>query len=242
MELVKYEEACRAVSDAMTLDEAKSIADKAEALRAYARQAKNRTLEIHATEIRLRAERRTGQLMTELRQAKRLKMGRARRTRRDQVLITDLGITRVLAAGLMKLGRIDQPSFDKLLSSWKVSVETLPIGRAVPLPLQQVRRNGQTRYSQKIRNSRVVDGSDPWDDLRTLDGERVDRVPIGALLRKQRQASAEAEFLSAITAALPSSAEHADDVGKHLNFEQVKSLHLAVFAKWFPCSRTGSPD
>jgi len=65
--LVRYEAACQAVAAACSIDEAKDIRNKADALRAYARQAKNRQLELNAAEIRMRAERRVGQLVAEQR-------------------------------------------------------------------------------------------------------------------------------------------------------------------------------
>jgi hypothetical protein len=63
--LVRYDAACRALTAAKHVDEVKDIRDKAEAIRAYARMAKNRELEIDAAEIRGRAERRLGEVMAD---------------------------------------------------------------------------------------------------------------------------------------------------------------------------------
>jgi phage N-6-adenine-methyltransferase len=58
-----YDQACRAVAQARTVDEASQLLSEAEGLRAYARQAKNKELEEEAAEIRFRATRRIGQLI-----------------------------------------------------------------------------------------------------------------------------------------------------------------------------------
>jgi hypothetical protein len=65
-ELIRYETARRALADAHAVDEVKDIRDKALALAAYARQAKNYEMEIMAAEIRVCAERRAGDLLEEM--------------------------------------------------------------------------------------------------------------------------------------------------------------------------------
>ena len=62
MQLIKYDEACRAIAVCLSVDEAKDISDKSLALQAYAKQSSNLELERTAAEIRLRAKRRIGEI------------------------------------------------------------------------------------------------------------------------------------------------------------------------------------
>jgi hypothetical protein len=61
--LSHYDAACSALAAAMAVDEVQDIRAKAEAMRAYAKQARNRQMEMDAADIRIRAERRLGELM-----------------------------------------------------------------------------------------------------------------------------------------------------------------------------------
>jgi hypothetical protein len=87
--LVHYDAMCRAIEAAHAVDEVKDIRDKALALETYARQAKNIDAEWRACEIRLRAERRAGQLLKEIEKAKG---GRPTETPR-----ADRGVSKTLA-------------------------------------------------------------------------------------------------------------------------------------------------
>jgi hypothetical protein len=65
-QLVRYDAMCHAIAEAYAIDEVKDIRDKAIALEQYARQARNIEAERKAAEIRLRAERKCGELSAAL--------------------------------------------------------------------------------------------------------------------------------------------------------------------------------
>ena len=69
--LVRYDEMCRAIDVAYKVDEAKDIRDKAVAMESYFRQAKNTEAERRACEIRLRAERKGGELLKQIEKSNR---------------------------------------------------------------------------------------------------------------------------------------------------------------------------
>src|SRR6516165_9568178 len=64
--LVKYDAARHALQAARTVDEVKSIKNKAEAVRMYALQAHDAEMVNLATEIKVRAMRRLGELLSEM--------------------------------------------------------------------------------------------------------------------------------------------------------------------------------
>ena len=66
MQLVKYEAARHALQEAKSIDEVKDIRDKVEALKSYARQRDDKDMEVWLSEIKLRADRRIGEISVDL--------------------------------------------------------------------------------------------------------------------------------------------------------------------------------
>lgn len=125
--LARYDAACRAVAEAKSIDEVKAFRDQAEAMRAYARQAKNKQLEIDASEIRIRAERRIGELMEAQREAGLMATG-AMGTGSNQhqqvrvadkpapITLSEAGIDKNLADRARKYAAIPSTEFEGILS------------------------------------------------------------------------------------------------------------------------------
>jgi hypothetical protein len=63
--LPRYDAMCLAIAEAHAVDEVKDLRDQARAIEVYSRQARNTDAERQACEIRLRAERKCGELLTQ---------------------------------------------------------------------------------------------------------------------------------------------------------------------------------
>lgn len=73
--LVRYDAMVIAIAECHQVDEVKDLRDKAKALEVYAKQARNLDAEHKAAEVRIRAERRCGQLLAEMKTAGRMDRG-----------------------------------------------------------------------------------------------------------------------------------------------------------------------
>ncbi len=124
--LAKYSAAKRALSLAVSIDEVKNIRDKAEAMRHYAFQAKDRALIDHAAEIRLRAERRAGDLLREMEKNKGAVPGRTGRKGRpvldSKVTLSQLKINKSQSSRWQKLADIPNADFEELVAHTKQKV------------------------------------------------------------------------------------------------------------------------
>lgn len=154
--LIRYDTMCRAIDAAHKVDEVKDIRDKAVALEHYARQAQNTEAERRACEIRLRAERKAGQLLAKMPKAKGAAQSKATRSPESTALLEDLGISKNQSSQWQKLGAMPQREFD------------IAIGESVKPPTTK----GILRAAEPAPRRQTVSSDALWLWGRLLDFER----------------------------------------------------------------------
>ncbi len=132
--LVRYEAARNALAECVRVDEVKVIRDKAMAMQVYARQAKDTELIEYATEIRLRAERRAGELLGAMEKAKGTR-GSARGStdgsggiiteppENDAPTLKQLGITKTQSSKWQQQAAMSEPVFEAYVANTKGRAE-----------------------------------------------------------------------------------------------------------------------
>lgn len=124
--LIRYDAARRALAAAHRVDEVKAIRDRAEAVRTYAQQARDLEMQNMAAEIRIRAERRAGQLLLDMEknpgtrgEGRPRKDGTKRRSARPTAnppTLEEVGISKDQSAKWQKIALlVDDATFEKAL-------------------------------------------------------------------------------------------------------------------------------
>ncbi|BBF93357.1 MT-A70 family methyltransferase [Blastochloris tepida] len=126
--LARYEEARRLVAECARVDEAKDIRDRAEAMRIYARQAGDLELQINAAEIRVRAERRLGELILQAKDAGQISRGQPPKNCADEeqfsrITLDEVGIDRKLSSRAQKVASISERAFEAMIDRMRGDME-----------------------------------------------------------------------------------------------------------------------
>jgi hypothetical protein len=129
--LTKYEAAKHALAEARSVDEVKDIRDRSIAMKLYAKQAKNKQLEADAAEIRLRAERRLGEMMKEQPKAsggehggRKPKDGIRKNPSNAKATLSEAGIDKNLANRSRKAAAMSEEKFERQIQEGREAIIT----------------------------------------------------------------------------------------------------------------------
>ena len=126
--LTRYDAMRTALVESHRIDDVKDIRDKAEALRLYAKQAgeglENQNM---MAEIKLRAERRCGELLVEM---ERADVGRPEKTSHAVTIsppptLADMGISRMQSSRWQAIAAVPEPIFEQHLATVKADAQEL---------------------------------------------------------------------------------------------------------------------
>jgi|1_EtaG_2_1085319.scaffolds.fasta_scaffold16790_2 N6-adenosine-specific RNA methylase IME4 len=116
-ELVRYEAARKALAEAHRVDEVKSIRDKAEAMRMYGKQANDTELVNWAAEIKIRAERKCGELLGDM--AQRGERPQGRRKESHAVTLSDIGLSNKQSSRYQQIAKVPKADFEQHIAEVK---------------------------------------------------------------------------------------------------------------------------
>lgn len=158
--LLRYDAACQAIAEAFAVDELRDIEDHACLLQEAARIAKNVEAQVQWSEVRLRAERRLGELIKAQWTTTGKAGGRPRKTSSSEELVfkpalSDAGIDRKLSARAQKIADLPSETFQDYVDGCHEKKR--------PLSPQELLRHSrgvarEQRFAEDRRLAREVNG------------------------------------------------------------------------------------
>ena len=217
--LIKYDAACRALAECKAIDEVKGWADKAAAMQAYGRMAKDKTLEVDAAEIRIRAERRLGEMLAAQKADGGLnggtKMTGAKPGANDgssavvandhRPKLADAGISKDLSSRAQKLAAVPEAEFEAEVGEWRdrVSAEGARVTtRLEKAGERELRKNAKTLPEDEAyappapANHELEEAISTINELAAENDQLRDRVAIAAMSGTDEERAMAAETIA----------------------------------------------
>lgn len=151
--LARMQTANRLLAEARTIDEVKDVRDKAEAARLYAKQAGlGLEMQNHCAEIKIRAERKAGELLAEM---PKQDGGDAARTRLHHATesppkLEDLGITKVQSHRWQQVASVPEPVFEQHVAKAKEANQELTTAGVMTLAKNVQRQTDQEAVQRVV--------------------------------------------------------------------------------------------
>ena len=190
--LVKYDAACKALAEATSVDEVMELYDRAEMIRLYHRQSKNKNLELQAAKIRIRAERRLGELLAETDKSSGAKgIGKSSKTpiksavtredRTPKKTLNELGLSKNESARAQKVSKIPEPVFNEKLE--ELDRRVLVDGAKVTTNILKVGEEKEKKTDQKPTERRIELHMPHAEYIRWSDAATEAKQPIAEWVR-----------------------------------------------------------
>jgi hypothetical protein len=186
-----YDSACRALDQAHKIDEVKDIHDRAVAVRAYARQIKNRKATADLMEIVKRAEMKMGRMIIEMEErSERQSVGGNRRSSplgsgdlmvNPLPTLANLGLDSYAAKNARRLGKLSDTEFN---SRFRLVRNEIEVGRSVNVNnVLDPSEPGEERPPE-ISIDEAVSQSRRWWDKQREEGEQLQKLKEIARFRR----------------------------------------------------------
>jgi hypothetical protein len=179
---VSYQKAVTAIKECDAIDEAKDWADKMSALALYYKQSKDKTLEDYAKRIRIRAERRMGELLRQFdgrggdRKSDNIKSTVNDTFETQKHISEEIGLSKRQKDQSIRLSNIPEETFNEMVESENVPTLSQLAELGTKKTVKVVNQNNKDSWKVNERLKEIAKLLKEYDAIYTIEGMDQDLI------------------------------------------------------------------